>query len=175
MQTVKAEGIWWSRDSKGEMLCIRYPGAQGLLSTLDEGKEYDIDIKPHSKRRSLDANSYMWVLLGKMGEKLRIPKELLYREYIREIGAFTPLPIKECAVEDFRRIWESHGTGWVCDVVDDSKLAGYKLVHAYSGSSTYDTAQMSRLIDMVVQDAKEQGIETMTPQQLAGLVERWGA
>lgn len=173
MQTVKAEDIRWSADCQGEWLNIRYPAPKALLEGLEPGKEYDVDIVPHRKKRSLDANSYFWVLVGKIAEKIQAPKNLLYREYIREVGAYTPLPIKECAVEDFRRIWESHGTGWVLEVVDDSKLSGYKLCHAYQGSSTYDTAQMSRLIDFVVADAKDQGIETLTPQRLSAMLDRW--
>ena len=37
-----------------------------------------------------------------------------------------------------------------------------------------DTEQMSRLIDRVVEDCREAGIETMTPQQLAALKSQWG-
>jgi hypothetical protein len=33
---------------------------------------------------------------------------------------------------------------------------------------------MSRLIDLIVQDCKAQGVETMTPFQLDALKERWG-
>lgn len=39
----------------------------------------------------------------------------------------------------------------------------------YYGSSTYDGAQMARLIDNIVQDCKAVGIETMTPDELARL------
>ena len=43
----------------------------------------------------------------------------------------------------------------------------------YYGSSTFDTKQMSRLIDNIVQDCKAVGIETLTPQQLDALKEGW--
>ena len=56
-----------------------------------------------------------------------------------------------------------------------SKLPGCVNVILYYGSSTYDTAQMSRLINLAVQDCKEQGIETMTPQELAAMMEGWNA
>ena len=42
------------------------------------------------------------------------------------------------------------------------------------GSSDYDTAQMSRLIEIIIQECKAQGIETMTPRELDALVSRWG-
>lgn len=52
--------------------------------------------------------------------------------------------------------------------------AGYNNIRSYISSSDYDTEQMSRLIDMVVQDCKAEGIETMTPQELDALKSRWG-
>ena len=48
------------------------------------------------------------------------------------------------------------------------------MVFLYSGSSEFDTAQMSRLIDNIVQDAKALGIETMPPKDLDALLEHWG-
>ena len=32
----------------------------------------------------------------------------------------------------------------------------------------------NRLIDLIVQDCREQGIETMPPDKLAGMMEEWG-
>ena len=54
-----------------------------------------------------------------------------------------------------------------------SKIAGCVNVVLYYGSSTYDSAQMSRLIDLVVQECQAQGIETKTPEELALLKEDW--
>ena len=55
----------------------------------------------------------------------------------------------------------------------DSKLPGYKKVRTYFGSSSYDTREMSVLINSIVDDCKEQGIETMTPDELKSMVEAW--
>lgn len=69
--------------------------------------------------------------------------------------------------------WNKNGIGWQTEVMD-SKIDGCKNVVLYYGSSTFDTKQMSRLIDNIVQDCKELGIETLTPQQLDALKEEWG-
>lgn len=53
-------------------------------------------------------------------------------------------------------------------------IKGYHNIRSYISSSDYDTAQMSRLIDLVVEDCRENGIETMTPKQLDALKSRWG-
>lgn len=42
------------------------------------------------------------------------------------------------------------------------------------GSHTYNTAEMSKLIDGTVSEAKELGIETMTPDQIEEMKQKWG-
>ena len=68
--------------------------------------------------------------------------------------------------------WRHNGIGWQTETIP-SKIKGCVNVVLYYGSSTYDTAQMSLLIDMVVQDCKDQNIETLPPDKLAGMMEEW--
>ena len=139
-----------------------------------EDKEYIIEIKEKKQRRSLDANAYFWTLCGKLAEVTRIAKTDIYRSYITEIGGNSDMVcVQDKAVEAFRSAWESHGMGWVTEVLP-SKLEGCTNIICYYGSSTYDTAQMSRLIELAVQDCKENGIETLTPNEIAAMTAAWG-
>ena len=52
------------------------------LGDIDPEKEYDVTIKPHRRKRSLDSNSYLWVLMGKLAKALRSTSEEVYRTYI---------------------------------------------------------------------------------------------
>lgn len=133
----------------------------------------EYDIKRTRKRRSLDANAYMWALCTEIANAVGISKEEVYKRNIREGGEYTPLPIKDEAVEDFSRIWSSHGIGWFCDVVDNSKWIGYKLVFAYHGSSEYDSKQMSRLINRIKEDAVSLGIVTETQEKISEMIDDW--
>lgn len=155
---------------EGDTLVLKTKDAARFLYQFKPGT-YIVDKA--RKKRSLDANNYLWVLIGKVAAAVGIPSDEVYRNAIREAGEFTPLPIRADAVDDFSRKWSQGGTGWFVDILDDSKLPGYKLVRAFYGSSTYDTKQMSRLIDNVVQDAKALGIETMTERELSLLKEGW--
>lgn len=122
--------------------------------------DIEVEIKKFRDKRSREANAFCWALCSDIGKALRppIPKEEVYRKAIRDVGCFTPIPIKAEAVEKWCADWSKGGTGWFCDVVDNSKLNGYKLIHAYYGSSTYDTKEMSILIDYLVDDAEQMGI-----------------
>lgn len=146
-----------------------------ISEMFDELKDYDVDIviKRHRERRSLDANAMLWVMCEQIAQVINSTKEDVYREEIRQVGKYTPLPIKCEAVDEFQQIWSGRGVGWFVDVVDDSKIPGYKLVFAYHGSSTYDTKEMSRLIDNAVQDAKELGIVVMSEQERSLLLDEW--
>ena len=42
------------------------------------------------------------------------------------------------------------------------------------GSSEYDTGEMSRFIDGVISECKELGIQTMTPDEIEELKQKWG-
>ena len=142
------------------------------LWQLDKDKQYE--IKEYKKRRTLDANAYCWVLCKKIADVLRVTKEEVYRKAISEVGKFEILPIKNEAVKTFISAWSSKGIGWVCESLNKSKLDGYTNVIAYYGSSIYDTKEMSILIDNIVQEAKQLGVETMTPDELEELKSLWG-
>lgn len=136
----------------------------------------DVEIKRHRKKRSLDANAYAWVLMDKLAEKTGIAKEEIYRQLVRNIGGNSYIyPIRKDAVEGYIRHWSGGGLGWIAESLGESKLDGYENVISYYGSSQYDTAQMSRLIDLLVAECEQQGIETKTPQEIAAMMQEWEA
>ena len=170
---MQADTFRWSMDSAGDWLCIQTKDARRTLDSLKPGKVYDVEIKEHREKRSLDSNAYFWSLADRLAEKTRIPRTDIYRSYIREIGGNNEtVCIPDKGVDKRRRGWEHNGLGWQTDTMP-SKLPGCTNVVLYYGSSTYDTAQMSRLIDLIVQDCREQGIETLPPDKLAGMMEEW--
>ena len=144
------------------------------ISSLEELKEdkLSVEIKKYRNKRSLDANAYMWVLISKLEEKVNIPKDIIYKDAIRNIGVYEVIPVKNEAVDRFIEAWTKNGLGWVCETTK-SKLEGYTNILAYYGSSTYNTAEMSRLIDLIVQECKQLDIETMSKSELDSLIESW--
>lgn len=150
---------------------------QKIMKYMSTGKKISIDIK--RERRSVDANAYMWVLLDKLANKLSndgivYTAEALYKHAIHMTGRPTYLPIRKDAVEAFRRQWRMDRVGRIAEVMGESKLPGYVVVAAYQGSSEYDSKEMSRLIDFIVEECKEQGIETQSPEYINRLLTEWG-
>ena len=140
---------------------VTFTTTKSVLRAFESLKERDltITVKEYRQKRSLSQNAYLWVLLDKLAQKLNQSKEEVYKTFIRDYGVFEILPLKNEAVDSFKAKW-SKGIGWFCEDLGESKLKGYTRLIAYYGSSTYNTKEMTRLIDAVVTDCKEQGIDT---------------
>ena len=134
----------------------------------------NVEIKKAANKRSRDANALAWVLIDKLSEKTHISKADIYRHAIKEIGGVSEMVcVQDKAVERLRSGWEKNGIGWQTDTMP-SKLPGCTNVILYYGSSTYDTAQMSRLLDLIIQECEQQGIHTLRDEADA-LLGKWGA
>ncbi len=119
-----------------------------LLLTID---------KWHNKR-TIEQNAFLWQLLEQMADILRTSKDELYIEMLDRYGKFTHIIVKPEAVEAVKREWRTvRDLGEV--VVNGKK--GVQL-QCYFGSSTYDTKEMTRLLDGVIAEAQELGIDTET-------------
>lgn len=139
-------------------------------------KLYDAVLKEHRKKRSLDANAYAWVLIGKLAEAMRIPPTEVYINAIQNIGGnYEIIPIREEAADKFAEVWKKNGLGWPCVDMGPSKILGYRNLRAYYGSSTYDTRQMSLLIESLIQDCKALDIETLSEEKLSAMMGGWNA
>ena len=101
-----------------------------VVEELKNENKLNVELKKYKKKRSLDANAYMWVLVSKIQEKLNIPKEDIYRNAIKNIGVYEVIPVKDEAVERFIEAWKHNGLGWVCETTK-SKLEGFTNVIAY--------------------------------------------
>lgn len=150
------------------------------VKDLDPQKTFDIKIEEHRNRRSLDANAYCWVLIDQLATELSkngptISPKSIYRDLVKDVGGNSRIvPIREDAIEAWEKLWTAGHDGRSCeDMGECVKLPGYHNIRCYLGSSDFDTKQMSRLIDLVVQECQALGIETMTPKELALLKEDW--
>jgi hypothetical protein len=121
----------------------------------------------------LDANAYCFALIGKLAEKLTIPKEEIYRKAIKEIGGNHEIVcVRNEAVEKLCKGWSKNGLGWQTDTMP-SKLDGCTNVILHYGSSTYDSKQMYLLIQNIIAECEQQGIETKTQKEIENLMNLW--
>ena len=143
------------------------------IEELKNAEKLTIKVGKFRKKRSLDANAYAWVLISKIAEKTNIPKTEIYRQAIKEIGGNSEtVCVQDKAVETLCNGWERNGLGWQTETFP-SKIEGCTNVTLYYGSSEYDTAQMSRLVNSIIQDCEALGIETKSQAEIDSLLSSW--
>jgi hypothetical protein len=173
--TIKAPSIDYTTGNIVlQIVCNEKQSALACYNELANEEKLSIKVGKYRERRSADANAYAWVLIGKLAEKLNIPRDEIYRDAIKQVGGnYEIVCVRKEAVDKLCEGWRKNGIGWQTDTMP-SKIEGCTNVVLYYGSSTYDTAQMSRLINIVVDACREQGIETRTPDEIANLLSLWG-
>ena len=153
-------------------LCISFTvDAQPSRLGLDELRTdlLDITARKHRRKRSLNANALLWKCIGDIAAAIGADKWEVYLKMLKRYGAFTYVCVKPGAVEMLKRQWRE------CEEVGLVKVGEQTAVQmlCYYGSSTYDTKQFSRLLDGVISEMEEIGIETPTSEQMRRSLEQW--
>ena len=139
------------------------------IEVLNElsGEKLSIELKKPSKHRSLNSNNYAWHLISELADKMRMDKEEVYFQMLKSYGKSDMISVlSEIDVGKFLKYYEKAGES----ILNGKEFTHYKV---YTGTSEYDTKQMSIFLDGVVQEAKNLGIETLTPSEIARLKEEW--
>lgn len=162
------DGFQQTTDGEVLMLIAIDEVTEGLQKL--QGKHVNVEIKQWRKARSLDANSYFHVLVDElrkvMGMSFAHCKNNMITSYgqIEYLGEGVPVIYKTNAPPEYVRELEEVHLKLI--KVEENDVYWYKV---YRGSHTYDSKEMAQLIDGVVLECKDQGIETMTPDQLREL------
>ncbi len=137
------------------------------IVNLDDDKIYE--VKEYKEKRSLDANAYYWALVNKIAEALHQSKEWVHMCMLKQYGVVWSINVPaEFPIEQYKiKYYELDGVR-----KNNGKL--FKIYKAYMGSSEMNAKQMSVLIDGVVNECHEMGIETMTPDEIAKMKASWG-
>lgn len=145
------------------------------LQAVREVRDLDIDIKRHREKRSLNSNSYFHLLCGKIAEKLGVTQTEVKNQMLRDYG-YVDDDIRTIILRDdvnYLRLEDLH----LRPIEGQRKQLGkyfYQVYYVIRGSHTYNTEEMSRLIDGTVSEAKDLGIEVIPPEELKSMKERWG-
>lgn len=171
----RAERINWSIDQDGTWLHLLVADGQEARAYAEgTDKPQRVKITRWRDKRSLSANAYAWALLGKLSAALHLPPEEIYQQLIPDVGGnYTTVTVDLQGLDKLRETWGNNGKGWLVDVIGAGAKTGTLDVALYYGSSVYDTAQMARLIDLIVAECRENDIEYLPPDKLAAMLEDW--
>ena len=139
-----------------------------LVDDMNGCEKLSIEIKPYREKRSLNSNSYAWLLIGKIADIVRAGKDEIYLKMLKRYGQSDLISVlSHIPVEHYFKYYEEAG---------ESKLNGKMFTHyrVFKGSSDFDSREMSIFIDGVVSEAKDLGIQTETPDMIAKMKSLWG-
>ncbi len=134
-----------------------------------------VEAKKWRKKRSLDANGYLWVLCTEIANhpQIKSSKDEVYEEMLQKYGYLYKDEDGNCIVVTLKSsidIAKVEGHWKFYD--GNGKFNAYLMI---KGTSEYDTKEMAHFLDMVVQEAKELGIQTETPDEIERMKALWGA
>lgn len=145
---------------------------ESALQEIDEIKDAKLNIvvKKHRNKRSLDSNAYAWVLMQKIAEQVGKSKWEVYLDMLQRYSkAFTHLIVKPNAVEAVMNMYRT--TIDLGEIVVNGQR-GHQL-QVYFGSSTFNTDEMKVFLTGIIETAKEMGIQTETPEEIARMNATW--
>lgn len=140
-----------------------------FINSYDENKTYEIILQEKKEKRSLDANALCWVMCSKIAEVLKTSKEEVYIEALKSFGVSDRVIIPREAFNSLKRSFrysqiqqefERKGKMW----------ADCLVIH---GSSTYNTKEMSILIDGLIEEAKGLNIDVISPEEKQEILAKW--
>lgn len=165
------------RDFEGEGVQITFDNIKGLNpAALDAIREKDLrlTVKEWREKRTLDANGYYWVLLGRLAEVLKLSRPRAHNLLLRWYGvdevidgqiAYIVLPntpeAEKKALES-----ETYHLRPLSETRTGKDGRSFRTWVMLKGSRDMDTKEFSRLLDGLVAECQNAGIETDTPEQI---------
>ena len=134
---------------------------------LSQDREKTFEVKPYHPKRSLNANAFCWHLCNEMANRLRTSKDEVYQEMLKRYGQSKVISVlSEIDISRFVKYYEEIGKGHV----EGKEFTHYR---CFIGSSEYDSREMAILIDGIVDEAKELGIDTLPTTAMERMKALW--
>ena len=122
-------------------------------------KEKLFEVKEYKKKRNNNQNSRYWKLINELSLKLRISVEKLHFEMLKNYSQRYEILVP--ADKEIRGIeyYEKKSK-----IIKDGKE--YIVYHVYTPSHELKTDEFAILLDGLIEECKNQGIETRTPEEI---------
>jgi hypothetical protein len=161
----------WTTGEHNITFSISEKSALAEIEHIKDCAKLHIEAKPYRKKRSLDANAMLWACLGEIARASTPPLVPwdVYLFMLKRYGQYTYICVKPNMVEAMKRQWRE------IEVVGDIDINGKQAVQllCYFGSSTYDSKEFSVLLDGVVSEMKEMGLQPPPSKDMQRAIEQW--
>lgn len=141
-------------------------GMEGLLNII---------VKKFRKKRSLTANAYFHVLVGKIADKNRASKAYTKNFLMARYGQEEFYNGERYTISVLSYIPQLEREDIHCKTIGYGVANGKQFTHycVLRPTHEYDTHEMAVLIDGTVEEAKALGIETLSPAKIERMKALW--
>lgn len=159
----------WQTGQFNITFTVNETAAINEIDAIKDCEKLSITAKKYRQKRSLDANGMLWACLGELAATLHTDKWEVYLQMLKRYGKYTYICVKPNVVESMKMQWRE------CEVVGDININGKEAVQmlCYFGSSTYDTKEFSVLLDGVISEMKEIGLQPPPTQEMQRALDQW--
>ena len=166
---IKDISLDWKTNQLNLLLSINEKNAISEIEKLRDDEKLSIKIVKYRKKRSLDANGLLWFCLGQIAASLQADKWDIYLQMLKRYGKYTYICVKPNMVESVKAQWRES------EVIGEVNINGSEAVQmlCYFGSSTYNSKEFSVLLDGVISEMQEMGLETPTSSELKRVMEQY--
>lgn len=163
-----------SRDWKSGKYLITLLVDEGSMTGIEDFSQdtkLSIVLKRLKKKRSLDANALMWACLNELAMHEHRDKWDLYIEKLKKHGKCYPVRILTAGLADLRAQWRE---AEVIDTYKDEGGISWSTVLCYPGSHLYTTEEFSKLLEDIIFDMEQDGLQPPTSEAMRRSLEIWG-
>lgn len=128
-----------------------------------------ITAKKYRNKKSDQARKYFWHLIGELASFEGVTNWDEYLNELRKYGVCEQLVLPKEAFNILSRQFRAY------QIEEEWEYNGTEMISVifYIGISEYNTLEMSRLIQGVIEDSKDAGIDVITPDELRQMLEAW--
>lgn len=136
-----------------------------------QDREKLFDVTEHKEKRSLNANALLWKCLGELASALRSDKWTVYLQMLKRYGTYTYICVKPKVVDSVKKQWRE------CEEIGRVNIGGQEAVQllCYFGSSTMNSKEFSVLLDGVISEMKEMGLDTPADREFKRVIKQMEA
>lgn len=161
----------WMTNQYQITFTVNEPSAIKGIDSIKDCECLSINAEKYRNSRSNNANRLLWDCLGKiaMAHTPPIDKWDVYLDMLKHYGKYTYLCVKPNVVDAMKAQWRES------EVIGELEINGQKAVQmlCYFGSSTYDTKEFSKLLDGVISEMENMGLQPPASQEMQKALEQW--
>ena len=151
---------------------------QTCIRWLQDQPDGRYEVNRAKKRRTATQNKYYWSLLAELAGALGVSNDELHFQLLKDYSKPEVVAVLDRVdVSKFFRYYEEiyRQRKWHWRKLPDGRRQYWHedtvYYRIYKGSSAMDTKEFKRLLDGLIAECREVGIETMTPEEVALLKE----